>query len=486
MIKSVALVAVVGASAFAQVAPGAQDSPAEDRDRQRASQPQEKTPPKTEPRPDPEPEPVAPNPPAPPVASPIEPLPLRPIAPTADDDVTTATFTSHPHTAIGWQLLNLPRTMIELVFLPIGLAAEAVDKYAIDTRVAEFFSFFDGWVSLQPRFKLSLSDGPGIGAWLGSDKLDSAHARVRVGGLVRLNGDWQAELEYQHALLLPGGRGLRAHVFVDRDKNRPYYGIGANTPVSNDRVIRTNQEGAGVDVDLHGVDRFSYSGVAGIGILRESLSTGSDNSTESLQDMDVVAAPPGYNETAVYATASIVERYDTRDSLGRPTRGTLLEASALARDEVTGKKLSAVTFGASAGKLFPVIAEHRAILVQVSGGAAIPLVSGDTIPYDALPQVGRINVRGYDKDRFVDKYAVVGTLEYRFPIYEYLASSAGLDAFVFADTGTLWGTSPFRDLPFHYSGGFGLRGASQDKLELALTLGLSPDGFQFSFGVEGL
>lgn len=483
--RSLAIVSVLAGAAAAQVAPGAQESPAEDRDRQRASEPHPNTPAKTEPRPEPEPAPVEPAPLAP-ASSPVLPVPLRPIAPTADDAITTAQFQPNPHIALGWQLLNLPREMIELLFLPIGLGASAVDKYAIDTRIGEFLSFFDGWLSLSPRFKLSLSDGPGAGAWLSSDKLDSAHARVRVGGLVRLNGDWQAAIEYQHALLLPGGRGLRAQVFVDRDKNRPYYGIGANTPATNDRVIRTNQEGAGLDVDLHGVDRFSYSGVAGIGIVRETLSTGSDNTTPALADMDVVAAPPGYNEAAVYATASIVEKYDTRDSLGRPVRGELLELSALARDEITGKHLSAVTFGASAGKLFPIIGEHRTILVQLSGGAAIPLVSGDDIPYDALPQVGRINVRGYDKDRFVDKYAAVATLEYRFPIYDYLASRAGLDAFVFVDTGTLWGYSPFRDLPFHYSGGFGLRGASQDLLKFALTLGVSPDGFQFSFGVDGL
>ena len=251
-------------------------------------------------------------------------------------------------------------------------------------------------------------------------------------------------------------------------------------------MIRSNEQGFATDVDLQGRDSLSYSGVFGLGLAQQTLSPGSDSTVASLTTMDTVAQPPGFGQKATYVTANLAGRYDTRDSLGRPVRGTFAEISALARDEVTGEHLSAITFGGTVSQYVPVLGDHRTVVFTLSGAAAEPLVSGDTIPLDSLPQVSRLNDRGYDSNRFRDRYAIVGSIEYRFPVYEYLASSAGLDSFVFLDTGTLWGATKFSDFPVHYSVGTGLRAGSQNDLSFQLTVGVSPDGFQFALGVEGL
>jgi hemolysin activation/secretion protein len=123
-------------------------------------------------------------------------------------------------------------------------------------------------------------------------------------------------------------------------------------------------------------------------------------------------------------------------------------------------------------------------MLTLSGTAATHLLPGDEIPLDSLAKVDRSNVRGYDRERFRDLYSVVGSVEYRYPIYEYLATRVGLDAFMFVDAGSVFGQEKLSLSPLHYSVGTGLRGAHETTLLFQATLGWSPEGIQLNLGVE--
>ncbi|MEO8701821.1 MAG: BamA/TamA family outer membrane protein [Kofleriaceae bacterium] len=459
-------------------------------------QPAPTDPPPTEPPPVPTPNP--PQPPAPPTptelvpeAAPPEPKPPEPLPPpppsppTQESTDTTATFTPHYHFDLHWRILMLPELVVGYVFLPISIAVGAVQEYRIDRRFADAVSFLDGRVKLSPRFKFSFGDGAGVGLWIKRQQLFDYRAELRVGGLYRLNGDWQLETKYAHQLLLPGGRGLRTHAFIEEDKNQRYYGIGGETLETDRRVLRSFDQGATAEFDLQGVDRYTYYGVGSFGFHRQALSPGTSTGDIPLGEMDDTVVPPaGFNDTAVYVDVGIVGRRDTTDTAARPTRGTVIELATRGRYEVTGKNLSAVTTRAGARVYLPVLPDHRVLVFGITGEAASALFSGDSIPLDSLAVVGRTNMRGYDRERFRDLYAIVASAEYRFPIYEYLASRAGLDAFLFAEAGTIWGKTDFSLDPLRYSTGGGIRAAHETTLIFQTTLGFSPEGLQFNIGVE--
>ncbi len=473
-------------SVFAQTAPGAPDSPGENRDPTTPSGPtgtpddQEKPVDAPVPTDDVPPIPVVPQPP------PREPPgpPPKPREPPAQlDDTTSVRFEHRLHFDLHWKILMLPERVLELAFLPIGLLVGAIDQRRVDKRIGELLSVENIKVKLAPRFKFSLGDGAGIGLWV-KRALSGRRANVRVGGIIRLDRDWQTEFQYNHALLLPGGRGLRARAYIERDKNQRYYGIGGESLIADERVIEVFEQGVLTEVDLQGIDRYTTSGVAQLGIRRQQLSPGVSSTTASLMTGDPVTPPPGFDDVATYLDARVIGRYDTRDTAGRPSRGLTLEGSVLGRSDVSGKNLSATTVSASARIHIPLLPDHRVLVLTVAGAAALPLIPGDDKPLDSLATLDRTNVRGYDRERFRDLYAVVASAEYRFPIYEYLASRIGLDAFAFVDAGTIWGNDPFSLDPFRYAFGGGLRGASEPSLFFQTTLGWSPEGFQFGIGVE--
>lgn len=421
------------------------------------------------------PQPEPPEPPGPP------PKPREP--PTQLDDTTSVRFDHHHHVDLHWTILMLPERALELAFLPVGLLVGAIDQYRLDRRIGDLLSVENIKVKLSPRFKFSLGDGAGIGLWVKREIVDW-RASLRAGGIIRLDSDWQTELEYNHALLFPGGRGLRARAFIERDKNQRFYGIGGDSQVTDERVIEVFEQGALAEIDLQGIDHYTTSGIAQLGMRRQRLSTGKSATSTPLMTGDTVAPPPAFDDIATYVDARLVGRYDTRDTAGRPSRGLTLEGSVLGRADVTGKQLSATTLGASARYFIPLLPDHRVLVLTVAGAAALPLIPGDDKPLDSLATIDRTNVRGYDRERFRDLYAIVASAEYRFPIYEYLASRIGLDAFTFVDAGTIWGNDPFSLKPLRYAIGGGLRGASEPNLYFQTTLGWSPEGFQFNIGVE--
>jgi Omp85 superfamily domain len=418
----------------------------------------------------------------PPVDNPPLPVPVpEPIV--TESTTTSATWSPGYHFDLHWQLLMLPERVIELVFIPIALLVGAVEEYRLDKRIAEGLTFVDGRYVISPRFKFSLGDGAGIGMWLARRKLFDQRARLRLGGIIRLDADWQLETEYRHALLIPGGRGLRARAYIENDKNRRYFGLGGDTDLADRRVLRSFEQGGHLEIDLHGIDRYTFSGTAGLGIRRQELSPGTGSTYAPVGGADdAVMPPPGFDDVATYVEGNVTGIYDTRDTFGRPTRGTFAFIRGLVRQDVTGKGLSAMTLDAAVTWHLPVLPDNRVLVISLAGTTAFALGSTE-IPLESLAVIGRQNVRGYDRDRFVDRHALRATMEYRFPIYEYLNSRAGLDAFVFVDGGTIWGKSAFDPLPLWSAGG-GIRGAHDTTLVFTSTIGYSPEGFELTVGAE--
>lgn len=442
----------------------------------------------------PDPAPTAPDPAAPtpdPAVPGPDPAPFPDHAETEDvdpddDPLTTKTWRPARTFDLHWHVLYLPQRVLELAFMPFGLLMAATDRYRLDRRVGDLLELFDHRIVIRPRVKFAFTDGPGLGLTITRANLFDRRAELSASALYRTsNGDWQAELEYEHALLLPEGRGLRAKAEVELDQNRRYFGIGNATTVADRRVLAAEDQAVSAEIDLQGIDRYTYSATLEVALRRQTLLPGVSMKYPPVgTEGDSVTPPPGFEETAIYGDAKLVGRYDTRDTVGRPTRGWLVALAALARTDVTGKDLSALTLSGNARLHLPVIAKGRTLMLVLGGLAAIPLVPGNEIPLDSMAKLDRSNVRGYDRDRFFDRYVVHGSVEYRFPIYEYLGSRVGIDALLFVDGGTTFDndSKPFDAI--RYSVGAGLRGAHETRLIFSGFFAWSPEGPQLVFGAE--
>jgi hypothetical protein len=393
--------------------------------------------------------------------------------------LTTETF--HPETKLDlhWQLLTLPEQVIELAFVPVGLVVGVVERHRLDKRVASILKF--GRIKLSPRLKVSFGDGLGLGAKVKYDQEIDLRTRASLGFIYRIDADFLVDGELAQPIGSIDDREIRLAAEIERDQNERFYGSEGER-----RVLANNHQRVVAGIDLQPSDWYDYAGLLELGVMRQMLAPGVDAAEIPLGDpMDSVAPPPGFNTSAVYGTASLVGSYDTRDTFGRPSRGLFARLRVLGLLDLRDSNLAGTKLKASASWFLPVMPEARVIVLSAGASAALPLYRGATIPLPAASELGREqHLRGYDRVRFRDRYAAWGSVEYRFPIYEYLNTDVGLDTFVFLDGATAFGDAALSRETLYYSAGGGLRIAHETTLISQLTFGWSPEGVEIFIGGE--
>jgi hemolysin activation/secretion protein len=125
----------------------------------------------------------------------------------------------------------------------------------------------------------------------------------------------------------------------------------------------------------------------------------------------------------------------------------------------------------------------RVLALGAGVGGAVPTSADDRIPLHELMVLGRKEfLRGYSKTRFRDQMGWWATAEYRWLIWEYGDTRAGLSPTIFFDIGRVAsGVDELLVGPLRYSAGLGLRGAHDTLKLFHLSIGWSPEGLQFGF-----
>ena len=417
-----------------------------------------------------------------------EPAPRDPEAVDAEvpGQLTTPLWRPPPRFDLHWRLLGLPEVLVELAAAPVAVLVSVTERYRLDKRVIDLLTSDDERIKLRPKVKLSFGDGLGLGASLALSELFSKRrAQMEFAGTLRLDGDYKFDYLYSRTQPQIEGRQLTLYMVTERDGNAPYFGVGGDSAIEDRRVLRIDESAAIFGIDLHRQGAEDFIGIAELGARRRSLRAGSDTGRIPVGEPgDTVEPPPGFGVTANYAEATVGGRLDSRDVEGRPTRGQLTEVRLTGGVEITGRDLSGLRLEAQTVYYIPVMPLARVLVLTGGAAGSIAPLDDHEIPLHLLTELGRKRfLRGYERERFVDRYALWANAEYRFPIYEYLATRVGLDAFLFVDGATVFGEDDLGLDTLRYSYGLGMRAAHDTEVIGGLTLGFSPEGFEINLGL---
>ena len=119
----------------------------------------------------------------------------------------------------------------------------------------------------------------------------------------------------------------------------------------------------------------------------------------------------------------------------------------------------------------------RVLLIRLGGQITRPVDSRE-IPFYYLSELGMINtIRGFQRGRFRDRDKFIGSLEYRYPVWNTM------DVFLFTDTGqvakNLFSDVSTKNIEITYGGG--LRIWNQNGLVSKIDIGKSKDGIRVTF-----
>ena len=127
---------------------------------------------------------------------------------------------------LHWELLALPERLVELLFTPVGLVVTAVERHRLDRHLHDLLRNDAGTIVLSPQLKYSGSDGLGLGAKLSLKRFTGFDSGGKIGGLRRLNGDYQVGASYKQSSPSLEGRKFVLESSYELDQNVPYYGVG--------------------------------------------------------------------------------------------------------------------------------------------------------------------------------------------------------------------------------------------------------------------
>lgn len=384
-----------------------------------------------------------------------------------------------------WNLLLVPERVIELFFTPVSSLVSLTEGYRLDKRVVDLLTNEAGTLKVTPKVNYGGVDGLGVGAAMTFKEFWGGDERWDVSGRYRTNnGDRDVKTRYRQSYARLEGRLLELLAEYEVDSNSPYYGIGGETLKDDRRVLRVETKGINGALDLNALGSLRFSGKLLFGFNRLLFAAGTDATHIPVGvEGDSVAPPPGFDQTLDFPKLGLELRYDTRDNQGRPTRGTLARLNTAVTSDVNSADLNSFRGDITVNQFFQLLPMYRILVLTAGLGGTTPLEGDAMVPYQELITLGRDTfLRGYNRARFSGRYGWWASAQYQFPMGEYMSSGVALNAAIFLDTGRIGDTVTdlaSGSLRYSYGVGFGI--AHTSKGIVSMTLGMSPDGAQFTF-----
>jgi hypothetical protein len=270
--------------------------------------------------------------------------------------------------------------------------------------------------------------------------------------------------------------------FVRRQDN-PFYGMGPRAGTDRARFDSTTVD-AGLEYNRRLWRSSSFVSRGGFRLL--SIDEGTCCDDPSLHQAIArgrFTPPPGFEDGYLAGYHRLSLALDSRRPKPAEGSGVRIEAhgeGTYAPDTRRGYERRAwVRYGGSVGAAVDVTGHERNVAVSVSAELADPL--NGTIPFtDQVTLGGDTLMRGYLRNRLIDRSALVGTFQYTWPVWVYL------DGVITVDAGNVFGEhlSGFKPGLLRLSSGIGVRsnGHRDSAFEILVAGGTDPldEGFSVS------
>ncbi|MDH3503221.1 MAG: outer membrane protein assembly factor [Nitrospirota bacterium] len=293
-------------------------------------------------------------------------------------------------------------------------------------------------------------------------------------------GSYTEEIERELKFRFQDPGFIEGLFFVDigaqffKNATKRFYGLGQTTPQDNE----TNYTGR--EIQVHWNFGIHLNDVTRLSVNQRfrdvKIHPGGVDSEPYTQDR--FPGEPGIKGAKILAHR-LVFQYDSRDNLNTPTAGTRFEAfGELAQNFDRGKEDDLLYFrsGFDLRKLIPSPSKRYIFVAR----AMLQLSFGDGIPfYEQSSLGGEDNLRGYGRDRFIDKHMVAFNAEERIHLFGMKMFNVNMECEMvpFVDIGRTYRDFKFRQFhDWEITPGVGFRAIVRPNVMARVDWGYSREG----------
>jgi len=389
-------------------------------------------------------------------------------------------------TSAGEVLLWVPRVLLFPVWLvseyvlrrPIGALVQAAENEQWPAEIVAFFTFGDrDQIGLFPSAFFDFGLKPSVGFNLGWKYFLAEPNTLRV-HFGTWGPDWIAA-KVVDSYALDDRETLSFEASLMRRKDLPFHGMGPQSPSSPRFRYQTTVVQAAPSYELRYWRSSRFESRAGFrAVYFGDGGCCGDRSVQSAIADGSLPAPPGFGQDYAAAFQGLTLTLDSRRPRPENGSGVRIEArgeAVFAPASSSASRRSWLSYGATAGAAADLWAA-RTVAISVSADLTDPLKG--TIPFtDQVTLGGERPMRGYLRDRLIDRSAVVGSLQYTWPVWVFL------DGVAQADVGNVFGPhfDGFDPGLLRLSTGIGIRSNGQRDSGFELLVAGATDPFESGF-----
>lgn len=350
---------------------------------------------------------------------------------TAEDEKTSEEERKYPEKRKSretWEtIVSFPGRLIvfpfKLVFKGVGGIATFFEETHVLTRINDFLNSDDGVRSALPEY--SAQTGLGMAYTHRNLLFKESELTVRASLGLRMRRGFEVSLRdislggNAYASLLTGYRFLT---------DEPFFSLG-NDPISqsksnyaHEQIIYEFSLGMKVSKNIAIYTQIGYE----TNRIREGRNKSLPSTTDSVLDTEKIL--PGLTEHVNLGKLEFTLHYDGKNHQGRPTAGSEVIINGSVFNDFRNGEFGFWKASVDIMQYINLFL-NRVLVLRFMGEVTDPLLDKE-IPFFYLSQIGNLEtVRGFHRGQFRDKDMILGSLEYRYPIWHFF------DAVLFVDAG---------------------------------------------------
>jgi len=375
-----------------------------------------------------------------------------------------------------WEwLLSSPGLLINLPFKIVLKGAELGIGYFYQPQVVgsiyDLLTSDDGLRALRPTY----TSRSGAGLKLYQKDLLNQGSMLKLSAKIGLKNRQKYQIKFLRV-------NVKNNIYSDFIlgyrvlANEHFYGQG-NEAFEADKSLYSREKGY-AKISIFNTIKERLKIIAGLSFEHNNILKGKGEEYPYTINRYALADLPGLeNEIRTYGT-SIGVNFDSRNSNGGPTSGNEISLEAGIYNQLDDDKYGFSRIVIDVKKYFHLF-YGRTLIFRVAGEMTDPLTDKLT-PFYQLSQLGtRETIRGFSRSRYRDNDAILGSIEYRYPIRN--ADRSAVDAILFVDAGQVAGDIfndfSFGELKIGFGGGF--RVWSKEAESIKFTIAKSDEQFRF-------
>ena len=382
---------------------------------------------------------------------------ITPLGIAEEIDTTRVRITKKVKKSAGEIIADIPGEILKSPFYALEFVTHTI---VFNPPVSEVTKLIDLGAEAKPYIPVAgYGSRSGLKFGIGLRKLKKiAPTDFVKGKFYYSTNDYQSyRLESRLEKLFTDRLGLDLYFRYKKRPRESFYGLGMDSREDKEASYTLENTEFKVELPLRTFEKLYFSLIGGYQIT--NLYDGRD--PKLVGDLDSISADtdfalePGRLDGSRYVTFGTSFEWDNRDSRGQPSRGTHAFASILRYSSVN--RSDGLDFTQYKIDLRQYLNIWRKRILALRGYLQRFDANDDntraTPIYLTSALGGKDALRGYSRGRFIDNDLAMISVEYRYPIHDFL------DAFIFLDEGRVYekmtGEKFLAD--WKYSAGFGIR-----------------------------